>query len=190
MQDFKDSDVLIVEIDPYNDDYVVPNWEPDPANPKRTGSPTALGNAVDGPYEVETTGRSVRDILLDVEPDQETWERAQKQHARAKDRFLKRLEADNQLKDKPEAIEEEMFVWGLQNSAARTFFEMEGRGRLPLKSVTIKENRGPRVDNAAARLDEDRELNELLKRKILQDLMDKEEAKKPSRGKTTKKTEE
>lgn len=174
--DFKDSDVLLVQIQTHTDNYVVPNWEKDPENPKKLLAPSVLGRADQGPFEIETTGRSVRDILLDVEPEPEAWERAVKRHQRALERFRLRLENDSSFKSMPESerqeqIEAELKLWGVANSPARQFFESEGRGRLPLKGVTVLENRGPRFDDYKAQTDSDREFMELMKEKLKRDLM-------------------
>lgn len=160
---YKDTDRLRVKIHPYVDSFCIPNWE----NPK---SPILLGDGGQD-YEVTIIGRSLKDIEGCVEEDPQAWERAKAKFEKQKERFRKRAESDNDVKGNAAALEEVMFVWGLQHSAARTFFEDEGRGRRELKSLEILENLGPSPDNYKAKAEDDRELNELLKEKLRRELM-------------------
>jgi len=174
--EYKDSDVVTIKVHPFVDNYVVPNWEANPENPSKLLSPTVLGKAKDGPFEIETTGRSVRDLLLDVEPEPEAWESAEKRFAKVKERFRVRLENDSAFasmteSDRAEQIEGELKVWGMSHSASRTFFESEGRGRLALSDVEVLENKGPRFSDNAARFESDRDFIELMKEKMKRDMM-------------------
>lgn len=175
MIEYKDSDVVKVRVVPYVDSYVVPCWEVDPNNPKNTGSPSVLGKASDGPFEIETTGRSVRDVLLDVEPEPDAWESAQRRFGKAKDRYRSRMFNDSAVKQLSESDQEETVtvavnVWCFTNSAAKLFFESEGRSCLPVGSIEVIENRGPRFDDHKSRMDENKEFMDLMKQKMKMDI--------------------
>ena len=155
---YNNNDILMVEVDPFNTSYMVPNWEKNPSDPR--GKKLYPPKLVKAKKVIEIIGRSVQDIVLDIEPEPEVWAQVVKQHEREKKIAKTVLENNKDVKSEKE-VENGLEAWAITNSAARSFFVAEGRGRLPLKSVKVLENKGPRANDFESQVKDDRDFRKV-----------------------------
>jgi len=163
MTNFKDNDVLQVEIDLFNDYLVLPNYAP----------PYAPIKLKKGKNKVDLSGKAVKYAMNRIEPQPQQWQTIVNQQELSEQNLRERLMNDEFLSQDPDSIEAKIFAWKTKNNASSKFYSVMNRGRKPIKALKILKNKGPRPDDKEAQQEADRDLQ----RKFMEHLL-KTEAKK------------
>lgn len=164
-EEYKDNDILEVELQPYVQNYSIPNYE----NPK-------VPFLIRDKKTLEITGQALNKIMVDIEDLNGEYDSCKQRHLKAKARMMLRLRSEGSFSD--DELEASLNSWAMSNSPERLFFEQEGRTLKPLKAVRILKNKGARANDLQAQHDRRLETDELMKQALIKFLAESKTTKK------------
>lgn len=168
---FSNRDVLVIEVESFIDNYVVPNVE-------NSMLPTLLkGNTK---TEIEILGSQYFELERDLEEELEAWKAAQRYETKQLEKLKNEILAKEgvNIPDDQLTLTASRFAYLDHKNAPSHFLENVGRPRKPLKSIKIVRNLGPRATDLQALNERKSSLDDLMKEALLELLKEKKEASK------------